>query len=65
MSLGNSLTQSRPKPSGFDALRILDHEFIVTIDGKEYTFKTPKDEFGRIISVDCDDKSRAVTYEEM
>lgn len=47
---------------GFDGLRILDNEFTVTIGGGEYTFETPKDSFGRIISINGNGKNREITY---
>ena len=63
MSQSGTLKQ-RPaaKPGNFDALRIHDYEFTVTVGGEEHTFVTPKDETGRIVSVNCEAKNRAVTY---
>ena len=49
----------------FDALRILDNEFIVAKKEDAYKFETPKDELGRIISVNCDERIRPITYDEI
>ena len=61
MSQANA-TPSAPAPGGFDSLRILGSGFTVTVDGVEYDFETPKDAFGRIVSINGCGKDRPIAY---
>ncbi|MEG2831711.1 MAG: hypothetical protein RR923_02920 [Bacilli bacterium] len=58
----NVIIDSKYERTDWDNLVIKPNEFTITIDGKEYSYDTPKDSQGRIISVNDKNKKRVVLY---
>lgn len=56
------LEENKFMDNGFDALRIHEKHFTITVGEEDYTFETPKDEDGRIVFINGNSKSREITY---